>query len=111
MIIFSILTRFILIIYLPLYRVSILRIVSYLVVLKGWEAILHKKINSNKVKPIISLNRRICGIMTLHYVNKDLSHFSCIDLFIVSQNMFDCIINNFIVHYICNPSSIITYYC
>ena len=34
MIIFSILTRFILIIYLPLYRVSILRIVSYQVVLK-----------------------------------------------------------------------------
>ena len=38
------------------------------------------------------------------YVNMDLSHFSCIDHFIVSKNMFDCIINNFVVYNICNPS-------
>ena len=40
----------------------------------------------------------------LTYVNTDLSHFSCIDHFIVSKNMFDCIIYNFVVYDICNPS-------
>ena len=40
----------------------------------------------------------------LTYVNTDLSHCSCIDHFIASKNMFDCIINNFVVYDICNPS-------
>ena len=40
------------------------------------------------------------SVRDLTYVNTDLSHFSCIYHFIVSKNMFDCII----VHDICNPS-------
>ena len=44
------------------------------------------------------------SVRDLTYVNTDLSHFSCIDHFIVSKNMFDCIINNYVVHDICNPS-------
>ena len=160
---------------------------------KGGVAILYKKRIGNKVKPIISLNRRICGIIInftpsfrclllsiylpcdthsinnvndeysscidyikymynneqcngficcgdfntcfnrvnaqtqclndfvsrnnlavswdhensvrdLTYVNTDLSHFSCIDHFIVSKNRFDCNINNCVVYDICNPS-------
>ena len=44
------------------------------------------------------------SVRDLTYVNTDLSNFSCIDNLIVSKNMFDCIINNFVVHDICNPS-------
>ena len=43
-------------------------------------------------------------VRDLTYVKTDLSNFSCIDRFIVSKNMIDCIINNFVVHDICNPS-------
>ena len=44
------------------------------------------------------------SVRDLTYVYTDLSDFACIDQFIVSKNMFDCTINNFVVHYICNSS-------
>ena len=64
----------------------------------------------NRVNDFVSRNNLAVSwdhknsVRDLTYVNTDLSHFSCIDHFIVSKNMFDCIINNFVVHDICNPS-------
>ena len=39
------------------------------------------------------------------YTNYTLDHFSCIDHIITTQNIFDCIVSNYIISEPCNPSS------
>ena len=56
----------------------------------------------NVVHDFVSRNN--LAVTDLTSVNTDFSNFSCIDHSIVSKNMFDCIIKNFVVHDICNPS-------
>ena len=40
-----------------------------------------------------------------NYTNYTLNHFSCIDHIITTQNIFDCIVSNYIISELWNPSS------
>ena len=45
------------------------------------------------------------------YANMPLNHLSCIDHIIMTNNIFDCISDNFVLHDPCNPPIIILYSC
>ena len=39
------------------------------------------------------------------YTNLSLNHFSCIDHILITRNLFDCIVDNYVVNEPCNPSN------